>query len=348
MGPACNAKGVKMKNNVSVAGKGSEEPQILSAPKMMIESRIKQIRGMQVLLTRDLAELYQVEPRAINQAVKRNKERFPQKYCFQLNSEEFDSLKSQIVISSWGGARIAPYAFTEQGVAMLSAVLKSDRAVRVSIEIMDAFVKMRHYLVENRDILDLKKTDYALLSMQTIQNTSKIADIEHNVGSLSRSVENVHGELQKVMEFFHDPSTFKHFLILNGQKLEADVAYTQIYGMAQKTIFVFDDYVGVKTLDLLRGIAQNVQVTIFTDQRGGCALTDSMLADFKAARPDAHIERKPAGGKFHDRYIVLDYGTDCEKMFHCGASSKDAGGRITTIMEIENPEVYREVIEGLL
>ena len=124
---------------------------------MMIESRIKQIRGMQVLLTRDLAELYQVEPRAINQAVKRNKERFPPKYCFQLDSEEFDSLKSQIVISSWGGARIAPYAFTEQGVAMLSAVLKSDRAVRVSIEIMDAFVKMRHYLVENRDILDLKK-----------------------------------------------------------------------------------------------------------------------------------------------------------------------------------------------
>lgn len=218
-----------MKNNVSVAGKGSEEPQILSAPKMMIESRIKQIRGMQVLLTRDLAELYQVEPRAINQAVKRNKERFPQKYCFQLDSEEFDSLKSQIVISSWGGARIAPYAFTEQGVAMLSAVLKSDRAVRVSIEIMDAFVKMRHYLVENRDILDLKKTDYALLSMQTIQNTSKIADIEHNVGSLSRSVENVHGELQK---------------------------------------------------------------------------------------------------EFHDRYIVLDYGTDCEKMFHCGASFKDLGKKL--------------------
>ncbi|SHK30381.1 hypothetical protein SAMN05720764_101111 [Fibrobacter sp. UWH5] len=154
--------------------------------------------------------------------------------------------------------------------------------------------------------------------------------------------------LGKVMEFFHDPSTYKPHLILNGQKLEADVAYTQIYGMAQKSIFLFDDFVGVKTLDLLRGVAQNVNVTIFSDQRNSCALTQTMIDDFKAARPDVSFERRPAGGIFHDRYIVLDYKTDHEKMFHCGASSKDAGKRVTSINEIEHPEVYHELIEGVL
>lgn len=154
--------------------------------------------------------------------------------------------------------------------------------------------------------------------------------------------------LGKVMEFFHDPSAYKYHLILNGQRLEADVAYAQIYGMAQKSIFVFDDYVGVKTLDLLRGVAQNVNVTIFSDQRNGCALTQTMIDDFKAARPDVDIERRPAGGIFHDRYIVLDYKTEKEKIFHCGASSKDAGKRVTTIDDIEYPEVYHELIEGVL
>ena len=154
--------------------------------------------------------------------------------------------------------------------------------------------------------------------------------------------------LGKVMEFFHDPSAYKHHLILNGQRLEADVAYTQIYGMAQKSIFVFDDFVGVKTLDLLRGVAQNVNVTIFSDQRNGCALTQTMIDDFKAARLDVSFERRPAGGIFHDRYIVLDYKTSHEKMFHCGASSKDAGKRVTTINDIEHPEVYHELIEGVL
>lgn len=154
--------------------------------------------------------------------------------------------------------------------------------------------------------------------------------------------------LGKVMEFFHDPSAYKYHLILNGQRLEADVAYAQIYGMAQKSIFVFDDYVGVKTLDLLRGVAQNVNVTIFSDQRNGCALTQTMIDDFKAARPDVDIERRPAGGIFHDRYIVLDYGTSHEKMFHCGASSKDAGKRVTTIDDIEHPEVYHQLIEWVL
>lgn len=118
-----------------------------------IESRILLIRGHKVMLSSHLAALYGVEPRALVQAVKRNRERFPEDFMFQLSAREFADLKSQIVISSWGGARRArPYAFTEQGVAMLSSVLRSKRAVLVNIEIMRAFVRLRRMLASHRDL----------------------------------------------------------------------------------------------------------------------------------------------------------------------------------------------------
>jgi hypothetical protein len=115
-----------------------------------IEKRIFYLRGQKIMLSADLAELYEVEPRILIQAVKRNIDRFPDDFMFQLNSAEFENLKSQIVISSWGGLRRAvPYAFTEQGVAMLSSVLHSKRAIQVNIEIMRAFVRLRQMLASN-------------------------------------------------------------------------------------------------------------------------------------------------------------------------------------------------------
>lgn len=116
-----------------------------------IEETIFIVRGQKVMLSPNLAELYQIEPRALVQAVKRNIERFPEDFMFQLTNEEFKNLKSQIVISSWGGARRGrPYAFTEQGVAMLSSVLRSKRAVQVNIEIMRAFVRLRQMLATHK------------------------------------------------------------------------------------------------------------------------------------------------------------------------------------------------------
>jgi hypothetical protein len=117
-----------------------------------IEKRILFLRGQKVMLSTDLAELYEVEPRILVQAVKRNNERFPEDFMFQLNLQEVRNLKSQFVISSWGGKRFLPYAFTEQGVAMLSSVLHSKRAVRVNIEIMRAFVKLRALIASNKDL----------------------------------------------------------------------------------------------------------------------------------------------------------------------------------------------------
>ena len=118
-----------------------------------IESRIFMLRGHKVMLSPDLADLYEVEPKALVQAVKRNIERFPADFMFQLNLQEFENLKSQIVTSSWGGLRRAtPYAFTEQGVAMLSSVLRSKRAVLVNVEIMRAFVRLRQMLAAHADL----------------------------------------------------------------------------------------------------------------------------------------------------------------------------------------------------
>ena len=108
-----------------------------------------------------------------------------------------------------------------------------------------------------------------------------------------------------------------------------------------------DNYVDVKTLDLLRCVVKGVSVTIYSDQYGRTRLTESMVADFKTVRPDVILDVKVAGHIFHDRYIYLDYGLISEKLFHCGASSKDAGGKITTIMQVERPEVYHPLIEAL-
>jgi len=122
-------------------------------PVQLIQTKIFFLRGQKVMLSPHLAELYQVESRSLNQAVKRNMERFPEDFMFQLTDSEFADLKSQFVISSWGGSRRAkPYAFTEQGVAMLSTVLKSKRAIEVNIQIMRAFVKLREMLATNKDL----------------------------------------------------------------------------------------------------------------------------------------------------------------------------------------------------
>ncbi len=325
----------------------------------LLKSRIYIIRGKQVMLDRDLAMLYGVETKVLNQAVKRNLERFPERNCFQLNRDEMpDSLKSQIVTLNESGNKRGlhikklPFAFAEQGGAMLASVLRSETAVRVSLQIMDAFVEMRHFLASNRNLLG--SNELVGLSLATAQNTRDISAVSSDVKALSGEVHEMRGEfskmnadLQTVMDNFIDPSTYKHFLILNGRKLEADIAYTQIYGMAKKSIMIIDDYVGVKTLDLLREIAKDVSVKIFSDGRGFETLTEQMRKDFLAVRPDVKLVINETNGKFHDRYIFLDYGLAGEKLFHCGASSKDAGNKITTIMQIECSLAYHSIIAML-
>ena len=323
-----------MKNDVPAVAK-SEFPLI---DENMLKSRIYTIRGLKVMLDADLAEIYGYSTKAFNQQIKNNIEKFDEDFRFQLDSEEIEGLSRSKFLTSMqikgvkGGRSYAPYAFTEQGIYMLMTVLKGERATAQSKALIRLFKQMKDYIIaENRNLLS--NEGLVQIAVQTERNTKDIAVIR--------------SDLQKVMENFVDPSSYKHFLILNGKKLEADVAYTQIYGMAKKSIAIIDDYVGVKTLDLLRGIVKGVSVAIYSDEQGFESLTDQIKNDFSAARPDVKLFTDRTRGKIHDRYIFLDYGLKGEKLFHCGASSKDAGNKITTIMQIENTEIYHILMEKL-
>lgn len=315
------------------------EPGFSLIDENMLKSRIYTIRGVKVMLDADLAEIYGYETRFFNRQVKNNIERFAEDFRFQLTEEEMQILMCKKCTSSWGGTRKLPYAFTEQGVYMLMSVLKGDLAIQQSMALIRLFKKMKDYLVDENRLL-LESDGIAQVAAHTIQNTKEIVEIRQDVSIMKT-------DLQKVMENFVDPSTHKHFLILNGQRLDADIAYTQIYGMAKKSITIIDDYVGVKTLDLLRQIAKGVSVTIYSDNRSFEALTEQMRKDFLAVRPDVKFAMNKTRDKFHDRYIFLDYGHKNEKLFHCGASSKDAGNKITTIMQIEYTQAYHSIMAML-
>ena len=323
-----------MKNDVPAVAKS----EFSLIDENMLKSRIYTIRGLKVMLDADLAEIYGYSTKAFNQQIKNNIEKFDEDFRFQLDSEEIEGLSRSKFLTSMqikgvkGGRSYAPYAFTEQGIYMLMTVLKGERATAQSKALIRLFKQMKDYIIaENRNLLS--NEGLVQIAVQTERNTKDIAVIQ--------------SDLQKVMENFVDPSTYKHFLILNGKKLEADVAYTQIYGMAKKSIAIIDDYVGVKTLDLLRGIAKGVSVTIYSDEQGFESLTDQIKNDFSAVRPDVKLFTDRTRGKIHDRYIFLDYGLKGEKLFHCGASSKDAGNKITTIMQIENTEIYHILMDKL-
>ena len=323
----------------------------------LLKSRIYTIRGVKVMLDVDLAEIYGYSTSRFNQQVKNNIERFANDFRFQLTKDEAQDLPksrliSKILTSKRGGTRKMPYAFTEQGIYMLMTVLKGDLAVRQSMALIRLFKQMKdHIVAENQQLHG--NAGIAEIAVQTAQNTRDFASVSSKVETLSGEVHNVQDRLgqmdlslQKVMENFIDPTTYKHFLILDGQKLEADVAYMKIYGMAKKSIIIIDNYVGVKTLDLLREIAINVSVQIFSEELNG-KITPAIKADFEKARPDVSLKIDRPNRKFHDRYVFLDYGSCNEKLYLCGASSKDGGNKITTIMQIECPEMYHPIVEEL-
>ena len=339
-----------MKKSVAAVPK---KPEFSLIDENLLKSRIYTIRGVKVMLDADLAEIYGYSTSAFNQQVKNNIEKFDEDFRFQLNDAEISLLSRSKFLTSMqvkgvkGGRSYKPFAFTEQGVYMLMTVLKGEQATAQSKALIRLFKQMKDYIAaENAPDVS---AGMVALATQTSQNTRDIAKIATDVRTLSNKVERNESFLQKVMANFVDPSTFKHFLILNGQRLEADVAYTQIYGMAKKSVLIVDDYLDVKTLDLLRCVAKGVSIKIFSEQHGRARLTASMLADFRAARPDVELDDvRATGNKFHDRYIYLDFGTANEKLFHCGASSKDAGNKITTIMQLEDIAVYRPLFEKLL
>ena len=297
-----------------------------------IESMIYVIRGEKVMLDFELAKIYGYETRTFNQQVKNNINKFDEDFRFQLSKNEWDEiLMSKKLISSWGGSRKLPYAFTEQGIYMLMTVLKGDLATRQSKALIRAFKQMKDYIIENKDILSINET--IKLTNLVNEHSNKIADIEN--------------KLEIVMDNFIDPNTYKHFLIKDGEKIEADIAYQSIYRLAKYSIYIVDDYIDVKTLQLLKCIKESINVIIITGNKGKNNLNSNFINDFKNDTI-INISLKKNNKRFHDRYIILDFNTDNYMIYHCGASSKDSGNRINTITKVFEKEVYIGLINETL
>ena len=302
-----------------------------------IENLVYKIRGQQVMLDSDLAEIYGYEVKYLNRQVKRNIERFPEDFMFQVTKEELEELRCQNVTANINPmSRTLPYVFSEQGIYMLATVLKSELAVQQSIVIMRAFKNMRHYILENRQLAS--KEDLQRIAM-TVGNYKEKTD---------RAIKNIEKRIDELSENFISDSDVKDILIYKGQKFEADKAYIEIYQKAKKSIYVIDDYVSIKTLHLLSHKKTGVHVILFTENGYGHSrdyLTSSEVTDFNLEYPTIQIKPNPDS---HDRFIVIDYGTRTEKVFHCGASSKDAGRKVCTINAIENTALVHPVIDTLL
>lgn len=154
-------------------------------------------------------------------------------------------------------------------------------------------------------------------------------------------------DLPKIFKNFASSDTGKEFLIMNGQLAEADAAYQGIYAKAKNSIFIIDDYIGIKSIMHLRNVNPGVMITVFSDNKQS-HLRRADLNDFRNEFPGILIDFKKTNNTMHDRYIILDYGKRSEKIYHCGASSKDAGKKTTTIMEVQDRAVYKQLVDILI
>ncbi|MBR6154947.1 MAG: ORF6N domain-containing protein [Treponema sp.] len=268
-----------------------------------IRSKIHVIRGQQVMLDRDLAVLYLVETKVLNQAVKRNIVRFPENFMFQLNDTEFENWRSQFVTSNSDkmGLRRPPYAFTEQGVAMLSAVLKSDTAVRVSIQIMNAFVSMRHFLQNNAEIF---------VELNAMRQHQVDTDVH------LKETDNKIDKLFTLMDKYNIKET--QGIFFQGQIFDAYAKFESFLSAAKKEIVLIDNYVDLSILQRLAKKKKSVNVTIYTDPK--TKLTAQDVQTFNSQYPTLTLNYTT---KTHDRFLIIDNAT----IYHIGASLKDLGKR---------------------
>ena len=316
-------------------------------------NRVYVIRGQQVMLDYDLAEIYGYEVKRLNEQVKRNITRFPEDFMFQLTKDEIpeDFLKSQIATLNENGNKRGlhikklPYAFTEQGIYMLATVLKGKLAEQQSIFIMRTFREMRHYIKQNQQFVT--ESEMKLVTAKVSEISVQVAGISDWKKKTENDIVSIQKSIDTLNENFVSDKDFKNFVIYKGQKFEADVAYIDIYQQAKKSIYVVDDYVNTKTLQLLSQKKQGVEVVLFTENGHGRKgfLTPAVVSDFIKQYPPLQIKSNP---DCHDRLIVLDYGLPTEQAYHCGASSKDAGKKLCAINKIENTEMIRPVIDKLL
>ena len=317
---------------------------ILSEPvdKEKIKAKIYEIRGIRVMLDSDIAAYFGVSTGNLNKAMKRNIKRFPPKFCFQISRDEYkEILRFQfgtLELEQGQYSKYLPYVYSEHGVAMLTSCLHTDRAISASIQIIEAFVELTHIVRQNSYLIS--KTDFTLLENKTYQLDERLQKVENNMITKS--------DLNELISLFDNGANAEEILILDGQPFKADLAYQKIYEKAEKNIIVIDDYLGLKTLQHLASAKKNIPITIISDNKGSHPLRKTEYDDFRDEYPNKDISFLTSADKVHDRYIILDRNTPAIRVYHCGASSKDAGKRITTITEIKDITYYENVIQALL
>ena len=325
-----------------------------------LSKKIYFIRGQKVMLDFELAEIYGYETKTFNQQVKRNIEKFDEDFMFQLTEKEVSELsRSQNVTLNRGSGRGSnikynPHAFTEQGIYMLMTVLKGELAIKQSKALIRTFKQIKDYIVENQGLIGQR--EFLQLSMQITSNIVEMQDlrrdlmnVEDKVAGLVDTLGNVvhKSELSELILELSNPQLKYGFLLLNGQPIEANLAYKDIYSIAKKRIYIVDNYIGVKTLVLLKDVPSSVEVIIFSDNIGK-GLHTIEYQDFCKEYPFVNIKFQKSGGEFHDRYIIIDWNSKHQRIYHCGASSKDAGQRITSITEVVDKMIYTDLINKLL
>lgn len=277
-----------------------------------IKNLIYTIREKQVMLDSDVAMLYHYETKRVNEAVKRNIERFPAEFCFQLTSAEYEVLKTQFATSNIrGGKHKLPYVFTEKGIIMLSGLLKNSVAIEVSIRIVEAFVEMRKFISTNGQVFErLTNVEYKLL--------------EHD-----KKFDEVFNQLQ------HEEN-IKQKIFFEGQIYDAYSLIIDIIKNANQKILIIDNYIDESVLKMLTKKNKMVEVIIITSNKS--AIENIDIQKFNKEYPILKIAKT---NKFHDRFIVIDN----KEMYHLGASIKDLGKKCFGINKIEDMKIIEKFID---
>jgi hypothetical protein len=291
--------------------------------KKAIRDKIYHVRDMQVMLDSELADLYGIETKVFNQAVKRNIDRFPEEFRFQLTEKEFSNLKSQIVTSSdHGGRRYLPYVFTEQGVAMLSAVLRSKTAVEISIQIINSFVEMRKFFATHGELV---------ARIQQIEQRHIIFEVK-----AQEKFETIFSALEE------KPDIAKQGVFFDGQVFDAYLFVSKLIRSAKKSIIILDNYVDETVFALLSKADNKVKVYILTKN-----ITDTLKLDLKKYNQQYQKVELLKFGLAHDRFLIIDQ----HDIYHVGASLKDLGTKWFAFSRLEQTsfglmEQIDKVIKG--
>ena len=335
--------------------KKEKEIAVIDVTEEYLKARIYEIRGQSVILDADLSEIYGYSTKAFNQQVKNNIEKFDEDFMFELTDNEVKYLRSKNLTANINSkSRYNPHVFTEQGLYMLMTVLKGPLAVKQSKALIRTFKKMKDYILENqnllgqRELLQISK-EYADNRIEINKINLDIISLEKQISDVAEDLKNVvtKSELANMMNSFVSADDEK-WLIFNTKFSSADEAYESIYKQAKSSIYVVDNYIGLRTLVHLKNAPVGVHIVLFSDNVGNNKLHNIEFTNFCKEYPMVNISMKKTGGTFHDRFIILDYGTVNERVFLCGASSKDAGARITSIVEDYGVTKYNAIIVKLL